>query len=209
MKPTEGWSRTWTPVPRKDQRKVTSDGQTTAPRLGMACRAASSGASPGQGQERGSAHCCQGDCAAPRVPCARGAPRTSPRGGGSRSQLLKACQDGAGGRKATPSRGAHVQQHNKRSSPAERALALPASPWMLVPTGASVIRCVPQSGEKLSFKLGRHASRNLHFSPSVEENHKRGICSEDSVRLQYPVLAASVKELCCTGKRQGNLVSNC
>lgn len=37
MKPTEGWSRTWTPVPRKDQRKVTSDGQTTAPRPGMAC----------------------------------------------------------------------------------------------------------------------------------------------------------------------------
>lgn len=47
------------------------------------------------------------------------------------------------------------------------------------------------------------------FSPSVEENRKRGICSEDSARLQYPVLAASVKELYCTGKRQGNLVRNC
>lgn len=55
MKPTEGWSRTWTPMPREDQRKVTSDGQTRALRLGMACRAWCAGRlhlEPAQGRGR-------------------------------------------------------------------------------------------------------------------------------------------------------------
>lgn len=54
--------------------------------------------------------------------------------------------------------------------------------------------------EQLSFKFGRHASRNLHFFPSIDGNSKWGIFSEDSARLQYQILAACVKKSIAQGR---------
>lgn len=97
MKPTEGWSRTWTPVPRKDQRKITSDGQTAAPRPGTACWAWRAGRlhlEPAQGRGRSrAALSTAGVTVRPLVSPARGEhparPREEGAAGPSSSRLAK------------------------------------------------------------------------------------------------------------------------